>query len=401
MTNVREYLRSKKKKERAERSINYKERIRGHKLTIFYRGALAVVLIAAVTAMAMVSWRNREYTESVIISSIPVTRVDGSTYLVLGNNILTYSKDGANCMDSRGIVLWNQTYEMQNPMVDINGSVVAIGDYNGRTIYVMDTAGSRGEITTNLPIRKFRVAANGVVAVILDDSKITRINLYDTSGNELVKSETTMDKSGYPVDISLSPSGELLAISYLYVDSGMMKTSIAFHNFGEVGQNLSSDRFVSGYDYQGNVVPFIRFMNSNTAFAVSDDRIMFFSGSEKPLSSAVNFLNEEVQSVFYTDRYVGLVFLNTEGDGKYRLDIYDETGNLINGKSFDMEYTNIIFDEDEYIIYSSTEYSINNMHGTERFTGMFEENVYLLATTRKRNRFLVMTQDAMKVMEMK
>lgn len=146
MTNVREYLRSKGKKEKLERSINYKERIRGHKLTIFYRGALAVVLVAAVAVMAMVSWRNREYTESVIVSSTPVTRVDGSTYLALGNNILTYSKDGANCMDSRGVVLWNQTYEMQNPMVDINGSVVAIGDYNGRTIYVMDTTGSRGKL---------------------------------------------------------------------------------------------------------------------------------------------------------------------------------------------------------------------------------------------------------------
>ena len=63
---------------------------------------------------------------------MPVARVDGSTYLALGSNILTYSKDGANCMDSKGVVLWNQTYEMQNPMVDINGSVVAIGDYNGR-----------------------------------------------------------------------------------------------------------------------------------------------------------------------------------------------------------------------------------------------------------------------------
>lgn len=89
------------------------------------------------------------------------------------------------------------------------------------------------------------------MAVILDDSKITRINLYDTSGNELVKSETTMDKSGYPIDISISPSGELLAISYLYVDSGTMKTSIAFHNFGEVGQNLSSDRFVGGMIIRG------------------------------------------------------------------------------------------------------------------------------------------------------
>lgn len=401
MANIREYLRSKQKRAREGRNINYKERIRSHKLTIFYRGVLVCVLVAAVAAMIVVSWQNREYRESVIVDSVPVSRVSGATYRALGNHILTYSKDGANCMDSKGNVLWNQTYEMQNPMVDINGSVVAIGDYNGRTIYVMNTTGSLGEITTNLPIRNFRVAANGVVAVVLDDSRITRINLYDTAGNELVKSETTMDKSGYPIDISISPNGELLAISYFYVDSGMMKTSIAFHNFGEVGKNLSSDRFVSGYDYQGTVVPYIRFMNSSTAFAVSDDRIMFFTGNQKPLSAAENLLNDKVQSIFYNEEYVGLVFLNTEGEEKYRLVVYDGSGSLVTSKSFDMEYTNIIFHKDEFIICNESEYSVNNMHGIEHFHDQFHELVYLFAPSEKRNRFLLMTEDAMEVMEMK
>lgn len=401
MANVREYLRSRQKRTGERHNINYKERIRSHKLTIFYRGVLVIALVAAIVAMVYVSWQNREYTESVIVSSIPVSRVEGSTYLAFGNNILTYSKDGANCMDGKGSVLWNQTYEMQNPMIDINGSVVAIGDYNGRTIYVMNTTGSLGEITTNLPIRSFSVAANGIVAVVLDDSRITRINIYDTAGNELVKSETTMDKSGYPIDISISPNGELLAISYFYVDSGSMKTSIAFHNFGEVGKNLSSDRFVSGYDYQGTIVPFIKFMNENTAFAVSDDRIMFFTGNEKPLSSAENLLSEKVQSIFYNNEYVGLVFMNTEGQEKYRLDVYNTGGTCVTSKSFDMEYTNIIFHKDEFIICSETEYSVNNMRGLERFGDKFDELAYLFTPSEKSNRFLLMTQDAMQIIEMK
>lgn len=401
MANVREYLRSRTRGIRTGRSINYKEKIRSHKLTIFYRSVLGIALAIAIAAMIIVSWKNREYGGSVIVNSVPITKVEGSAYLALGDCILTYSKDGANCMDSKGDVLWNQTYEMQNPIVDINGSVAAIGDYNGRTIYVMNTTGRMGEITTNLPIRNFSVASNGIVAVVLDDSRITRIHLYDTSGEMLVESETTMERSGYPLDISISPNGELLAISYLYVDSGVLKSSIAFHNFGEVGQNLSADRFVSGYDYQGTVVPFIHFMNGNTAFAVSDDRIMFFTGNQKPLSSAVNFLDVKVQGIFYNDEYVGLVFLNTEGDGKYRLNIYDTDGSLITSKSFDMEYTNVIFHKDEFIICNDIEYSIYNIHGTERLSEQFDEIVYLLVPQEKSNRFLIMTQNAMRVMEMK
>lgn len=401
MVNVREYLRSRKKRTGGERNINYKEKIRSHKLVTFYRSILVVAVIAAIVVMIVVSWRNREYSELAIVSTTSVPKVEGSAYLAFGNHILTYSKDGANCMDEKGNVLWNQTYEMQKPMVDMNGSVVAIGDYNGRTIYLMDTIGRLGEITTNLPIRSFRVSANGIVAVVLDDAKITRINLYDAAGNELVKSETTMDKSGYPIDISISPNGELLAVSYFYVDSGSMKTSIAFHNFGEVGQNLSSDRFVSGYDYQGTVVPFIRFMNGNTAFAVSDDRIMFFTGDQKPLSAAENLLSEKVQRIFYNDKYVGLVFMNTEGSEKYRLDIYDTGGNLVTSKSFDMEYNNITFYKDEFIISSETEFCIYNMRGMERLAAPFDELAYLFTPSERSNRFLLMTQDAMQVVEMK
>lgn len=401
MANVREYLRSREKRKSEGRNINYKEKIRSHKLSAFYRGVLTVALIAALGAAIYISWKNRAYTESVITSAIPLTKVEGSVYRALGTSILTYSKDGANCMDAKGNVMWNQTYEMQNPIVDINGSVVAIGDYNGRTIYIMNETGSLGEITTNMPIRNFCVASNGVVAAILDDAAYTRINLFDTAGNILVNAETTMDKSGYPIDIAISPNGELFAISYFYLNGGSMKTSIAFHNFGAVGQNLSSDRFVSGYDYQGTVVPFIRFMNSSTVFAVSDDRIMFFTGNQKPLSEMENLLNEEVQGIFYNEQYVGLVFLNTESEEKYRMDVYNTKGNIIANKYFDIEYQDIVFYQDNILIYNETEYSVNNINGVERFSDQFNDMVYLLAPTAKSNRFIMMTQDAMNILEMK
>lgn len=401
MANVREYLRSREKRKSEGRNINYKEKIRSHKLSAFYRGVLTAALIAALGAAIYISWKNRAYTESVITSAIPLTKVEGSVYRALGTSILTYSKDGANCMDAKGNVMWNQTYEMQNPIVDINGSVVAIGDYNGRTIYIMNETGSLGEITTNMPIRNFCVASNGVVAAILDDAAYTRINLFDTAGNILVNAETTMDKSGYPIDIAISPNGELFAISYFYLNGGSMKTSIAFHNFGAVGQNLSSDRFVSGYDYQGTVVPFIRFMNSSTVFAVSDDRIMFFTGNQKPLSEMENLLNEEVQGIFYNEQYVGLVFLNTESEEKYRMDVYNAKGNIIANKYFDIEYQDIVFYQDNILIYNETEYSVNNINGVERFSDQFNDMVYLLAPTAKSNRFIMMTQDAMNILEMK
>ena len=81
---------------------------------------------------------------------------------------------------------------------------------------------------------------------MLDDAEVVRIYVYDGNTNTdepIIESRATMDKSGYPVSISLSPNGKLMVVSYLYVDSGNMKSSVAFYNFGEVGKN-ETDNFV-------------------------------------------------------------------------------------------------------------------------------------------------------------
>ena len=173
-------------------------------------------------------------------------------------------------MDIKGNAVWNQTFEMQNPIVDVCQNVVAIGDYNGRVIYVMNTSGIMGSITTNRPIRDFCVASNGVVAVVLDDNDVTQICLYDSQGEELVTFRTTMKDSGYPVNVSISPSGELACVSYLFVDSGQMKSSVALYNFGPVGKN-NVNNYVSGYDYQNSIVPFTRFLDDKSVIGHRED----------------------------------------------------------------------------------------------------------------------------------
>ena len=191
------------------------------------------------------------------ISSVEIKIPSNAEMMPFATHLLTYSKDGISCMDTKGNAVWNQTFGMQNPMVDINQNVVAVGDYNGREIYVMNTDSLLGKITTNRPVRNFCVSAGGVVAAVLDDTDVTLICLYDAKGNELVRFRTTMRESGYPVEVSISPSGELVCVSYLYIDSGHMKTSVAFYNFGAVGQN-NTDNYVSGYDYVDTVVPFYK-----------------------------------------------------------------------------------------------------------------------------------------------
>lgn len=403
MANIRDYLKEKEKREKNINRIDYREKIRSHKLVIFYRGALAVLLVAAAVIFLVVHWKNKVFTESVIASSTPVTIVQGATVKNLGGNVLLYSKDGASCIDAKGNVVWNRAYEMQTPLISICNQMAAIGDYNGRSIYVMERGGEKGTVNTNLPIRNFSVSANGVVAAILDDSDVMRIYVYDGNTNTdepIIMGKATMDRSGYPVSISLSPNGRLMMISYLYADSASMKSSVAFYNFGEVGQN-ETDNFVGGYDYVDTVVPYVQFMNNDSSFAVSDDRIVFFSGAEKPTNIATNFLEEEIQSIHYNENYVGLVFINQSGESVYRLDVYNASGSKVHSLFFDIEYTDIFFSKDQIIIYNDSECQICNVRGSDKFTGSFEKSTSLLIPTSSAYRYVAVTSDSVDMIELK
>ena len=399
MANVRDYLKKKKDRQDEQYRISYREKIRSHKFTIFYRTILVIILIAAIIAALYVQWKNKIYTQIAVLSSAEINITQNSSLLPFAGHLLTYSKDGAGCMDIKGNAVWNQTFEMQNPMVDICQNVVAIGDYNGRNIYVMDTAGVLGSITTNKPVRSFCVAANGVVAVVLDDNDTTWVYLYDAQGDELARIRTTMKESGYPVSVSISPNAQLVCISYLFVDSGQMKSSVAFYNFGEVGKN-SSNNYVSGYDYANVIVPLTRFLDNKSLFAVSDDRIMFYGGAQKPVSTAESLIDGSVQSVYYGEEYVGLVFISTESSNRYRLDVYYKSGGLKQSIEFDIEYSDILFHEDQIIIYNESECHIYNSSGVEKYGGRFEQSVLVMIPQSAKYRYMIVTPNSIDTIEL-
>lgn len=399
MANVRDYLKRKKDRPDQEYRISYREKIKSHKFTIFYRTILVFVLVVAIVAALYIQWKNKVYTQMAVVASAEIHITQDANLLPFAGHLLTYSKDGAACMDIKGNAIWNQTFEMQNPMVDMCQNVIAIGDYNGRSIYVMDTGGVIGNITTNKPMRDFCVASNGVVAVVLDDTDTTWIYLYDAKGKELVYFRTTMKDSGYPIKVSISPNAQLVCVSYLFVDSGQMKSSVAFYNFGDVGQN-NTNNYVSGYDYLDVVVPFASFLDNKSLFAVSDDRIMFYGGAQKPVTIAESLISETVQSVYYGDEYVGLVFISTESNSRYRLDVYHKSGEFRQSIEFDIDYRDILFREDQIIIYNESECRIYNSNGMEKYSGRFEKSALVLIPQSNAYRYMIVTPDSIDTVEL-
>lgn len=370
----------------------FRKKIMAHRMQVFGGVAAVAIAVVVIIIVCRVSFLNQVYTGYEVISTVPRQHVETSAIVSFGNGFLTYSADGIHCTDAKGNDVWSFPYEMQTPMVEVNGNYAAVADYNGRSIYVFNATGEIGTIQTEGPVREIEISATGVVLSVEDGGSVTPVHLYYYDGREIASYRTTMSKSGYPLALGISDNGKLVGISYLYLDNGVLTSKVAFYNFGEVGQN-ETDNLVSGYDYQGALVPVVEFLSDSTAFAVANDRIVFFRGGERPTGVADILLHEEVQSVFYGEEKVGLVYLNSTGDTKYRMDVYDATGRLETTLYFDMEYEDIFFYGDMIVIYNASSAMIFADNGNLKYQGDFEEAVLLMIPAGSGQRYILVMKD--------
>ena len=404
MADIKDFKRNQFLVKNDEKSVDKEKgslnsRIARHRVLTFYKICAVLAVIAAITIYAYFDWKNTIYTDYEVMQQYEWAKSSEAHCMSLNGTLFAYSKDGMSCTDSRGKVIWNQTYEMQNPMVRTCQNVVAVGDYNGRTIYVSNSEEIMGTIDTTTPIRDFCVAKNGVVAAVLDDSNVTVINLYNVSGEQLAYFKTTMSKSGYPLAIAISDDGKQVAVSYLKAENGEMSTSIGFYNFSSVGQNYT-DNLVGGYGYANAVVPIIEFMNSETSFAVADNRLMFYQGRQKPENIANIMIDDEIQSVFYNENYVGLVFYNMTGETTDSMQIYDTSGNKKQTIAFNQEYKEILFCSEGIIIYSDEECIIFDWEGKQKYEGIFKERIECVIPMGNIARYTVVTSDSIQMIEL-
>jgi len=359
---------------------NFREKILRHRLVLFYRAVIVIAIILCVIFAVYITNKTKIYTGYDVLSDEDRTDADDAVYLAYNNGCaLKYSQDGAEAFDGSNNPIWNITFEMQKPQVATCGPFAALGDFKGTKIFVVSASGESGEIETKLPLSSFCVSAQGVVAVVLEDDNETKINLYSYKGELLAEMKCTMTKSGYPVDVSLSDDGMKLAVAYMRIEDGKLKSSVAFYNFDEVGQN-EIDNYVSGYDYVDTVIPKVKFINSDTAFAIGDNRLVIYKGSQKPVSIFDTMLTDEVRSVFYGNKTVGLVYRDATGGGQYRIDVYDEEGGEPKlSQNFDMEYTEIVLKDNRVLIYNETGCEMYLLDGTKKFSTTFEEPMTLVS----------------------
>lgn len=357
------------------------KKLRAHRRKVAVLVIFVLLLLAAAAIITYIYYENKVYDTYDVISSTERLDTSASEFTEFQGKLLKCTNDGAVYTDLSGNLIWNQTYEMDQPVVQMRGNYVVIYELNGTQVYILDTVNLQGSICTSMPVQKVSIAAQGTVAILMENKGTSYLQLYDKTGRQLTSGELHVQNSGYPLDLALSENGEKLAVSMLDINDGGVKTVIAFYNFGTVGQN-SIDKIVSSYTYANTVIPQIRYLENDTMVAFGDNRVILFTGAQKPAEEKSIELKDEVKSIFYDEGHFGLIY-DAADDKNNRLEYYDISGKQIMNITFDTDYTDVeILANGELCILGENSCEIYNRRGIRKFQYAFNKHLYQILSGR-------------------
>ena len=367
------------------------------------KGVIAICVVALII-LGSIYFVNRTYNGYEVVEETGVKNASMLDYIPYQESLLKYSKDGATYVDEKGKAVWNETFAMKMPTADVSGDYIAIADLNGNDVYVFNKEGKVSNTSMPYKICDIEVASQGEFAVILEgESKENYINIYDKNGEPVSEIQTTIDKSGYPMDIDLSNDGQKLVTSYMKVQGTQVQSVIAMYNFGSVGQNENADRMMGSYAIDNSIYPIVKFIDNDNVACFGNKDIRMYTMKEKPdEKSVIDLESREMQGVFYNSSCVGYIALSDQDNKtKYKMYVYDDSGKLKSEMDYADSFEKIYATEDEIIVLGDMDCSIFRLNGSRKFQYSFKKNLVNVVPDSNKEEYVVIFENETQTIQLK
>lgn len=355
---------------------------------------LIVLIILAVCGTYLLL-KNQSYGHARTAAEYSSDISDTSNYAQFANGIVRYNRDGVAFLNNKNEEQWIQPTQLQNPVITVKEESFAVADNGGNNILVFSEEGLRGEIETTLPIEKISISDQGIVSVLMRNGSTPSIITYDAAGNILAEIQITQGTMGYPTAMEMSDDGNTLAVSYLYLDGVNIKSRVIYYNFGEAGQE-NADNIVSSEEYDNTVMADIFFMGGGRSVAVGDNSFVIYRGTDTPQPEKTIVIDQEIQSVFHSDQYIGFILLNQEKSG-YEVRLYNRIGEQLISREIPGNYSNVKMDGDEIIMFEGSRCCIVTATGIIKYDGNLDVDALEIFRAFGVNRYYVMSVDELRV----
>ncbi len=353
---------------------------------------LVLLIVLVVTAVCVfVFIKMRSFGGVKVLSTVETNYDANANYIEFGDNVLKYTPDGVSYINSKGEVVWTAGEDFKVPIASACGDYAVVADKGGNLVAVYGIEGAVSSVKMPYTVCDVGVAKQGAFAAILESDDTNYIQMYDKNGGIIYEIRTSIDKSGYPMDIAVSNDGQKLFTSYFKMDGVNIKNNLTAYNFGDVGQNENADRMVGGYSFDEEMIPKVEFVTNDVVAAFSDSKIHLYNMKEKPSEKAEVEYNSEISSVFYCEEYIGIIEPDASSGSNtgYVVKTYDLSGKKMYEYAFNMDYDKIHATNDELIITGGNQCLIILKSGRTKFNYAFDGIIKSMIPTSNRNEYII------------
>ena len=313
--------------------------------------------------------------------------------------VVKYSQDGAALINEALETVWSASYSMENPRIDVRRGQILIYDQLGTGIYLYDVKKQLGFFSADRPILKACVSGRDTVAALLRDEEKTSLVYYTKEGSQIAAGESTMTNPGYPVSLSLSEDGMMLAVAYLTAADGVTGTTVRFYHFGNEGRNKENN-MTAEFTWPGVFSPEVRYLKGSECAVFRDNGFTIIKGTARPEEVRTVTFREDICSVFHDGTHLGFITRSADKDHRYLMSIYSTSGNIVSTAYVDIAYERVRVCDNEVIFSNHSEFSIVSTGGKNRFRGRLKEGSISDALKTGKDRILVLTDHKMEVIRL-
>ena len=383
---------------------NYEEldnKLREHRSALLKRIARIVLVVVVLVIAVELIYALRSFDSYDVRSALERSSSSATQYEAFADCLLEYSNDGISCIGADDEIVWNQSFEMVSPEIEMCGEYLAVYDAGGTEIFVLTKAGLQKNIETSSPIQTVCIAEQGTIAVLMKEDGKSQVKLFDAKGKELANGVFYDNKGSFPIDIALSYDATKLAVDMVDVSRGDVSTTISFYNFGSVGQS-EIDNNVGSYTFEGVLVPEVDYVSSSKMIGMGTGKMLVFDGAQKPELTQELPIEEEILSYFHNDKYVGIVYDNPEEENYCHVEVMDFRGRTVMENDITIVYDRIEFlSNDEICVSSNSECEIFTTHSIKKFSYTFDKELYKILAGENGTNYTFVFKDTIEEVKLK
>ena len=216
--------------------------------------ATLVVLAVALCLVAVVAFRDslnmdsvkRWFTYRSLIrsdsgraDSFPYGGDLTDTFAVLDGDLLVCSRNAISLYSGSGTQYINESVGMENPVVTTNGSLAAVYDAGGSSLYVLGQRALVWSADDLESILSARLNKNGQLTVVTQSSGYRgSVTVYDAAYSPVMRVDLT---SAFVMDAALSDDGHTLAILTVGQSGGAFATTLELYDMSYASGQYAPD----------------------------------------------------------------------------------------------------------------------------------------------------------------